>query len=243
MLLEIAVYSLEAAIIAQQAGADRIELCCAPAEGGLTPSAATLRFTRKFLKIPIHVMIRPREGDFCYTPKEFDSMLLDIAAAEISDIDGVVAGILNKDGSVDRGRMKLIVQAAGDMNVTCHRAFDMALDPFEAMETLIECGVKRILTSGGKQTAAESMELLAELVKRADNRIIIMPGSGINEHNISEIATKTGVSEVHLSAKSLVPGLTEFRNNSVSMGGKVNVPEYDLVLPDKDAIQRIKQLF
>jgi len=129
------------------------------------------------------------------------------------------------------------------MNVTCHRAFDMARNPFEAMETLIECGVKRILTSGGKQTAAESLELLAELVKRADNRIIIMPGSGINEHNISEIATKTGVSEVHLSAKSLVPGLMEFRNNSVSMGGKVNVPEYDLVLPDKDAIQRIKQLF
>ena len=243
MLLEIAVYSIEAALAAQAAGADRIELCTAPAEGGLTPSAATLRIARKWLRIPIHVMIRPREGDFCYSSREFEVMLLDIAAANVAGMNGIVTGILTPDGSIDRERMELIVEAAGKMNVTCHRAFDMARDPHEALETLVECGVSRILTSGGKQTAAENLPFIAGLVEKAGSRISIMPGSGINEHNILEIQKATGVSEIHLSARKLVPGQMEFRNEAISMGGEVSIPEYELLLPDPEAIQRIRQLF
>ncbi len=243
MLLEIAVYSIEAALAAQQAGADRIELCTAPAEGGLTPSAATLRIARKWLRIPIHAMIRPREGDFCYSPREFEVMLLDIAAASVAGVNGIVTGILSPDGSIDQERMNLVVQAAGKMNVTCHRAFDMARDPEEAMEALIECGVSRILTSGGRQTAVENLPFIANLVEKAGNRITIMPGSGINEENIQEVAEKTGAFEFHLSAKKLLPGRMEFRNELISMGGNAIVPEYDLLLPDGESIGRIIQLF
>jgi copper homeostasis protein len=243
MLIEIAVYSLEAAIVAQKAGARRIELCTAPAEGGLTPSAATLRLTRKYLSIPIHVMIRPREGDFCYSQREFESMLLDVEAACIAGMDGIVTGVLLKDGNIDAGRMKMLVEAAGTMNVTCHRAFDMAADPFRALEDLVSCGVERILTSGRKQTALEGISLINEVSKHAAGRIKIMPGSGINENNIIQIAGIPGVEEVHLSAKKLVPGKMEYHNPEISMGGKSEIPEYDLLLPDAGIINRIMELF
>ena len=140
MLIEIAVFNLESAIAASNAGAQRIELCSAPAEGGLTPSAATMRLARKYVKIPIHIMIRPREGDFCYSEKEFEAMLLDIAAAKIAGMEGIVAGILNPDGSVDEERTAILVGAAAPMNVTFHRAFDMVSDQPEALETIISTG-------------------------------------------------------------------------------------------------------
>jgi copper homeostasis protein len=242
MVLEIAVYSLEAAIIAQKAGADRIELCAAPAEGGLTPSAATMRLARKYLDIPIHTMIRPREGDFCYSNNEFETLLLDIIAAKIAGMDGIVTGILLKDGQMDDDRMNMVVEAAGTMNVTCHRAFDMAINPVQALETLISCGVQRVLTSGGKQTAPEGLPLITEFVQLAGDRIIIMPGSGITEQNIREIIDRTGASEIHLSAKKLIPGTMEYRNPAIAMGGNVAVPEYELLRPDADTISRILEI-
>jgi copper homeostasis protein len=242
MILEVAVYSLEAAIIAQKAGADRIELCAAPAEGGLTPSAATMRLARKYLDIPIHTMIRPREGDFCYSEKEFETLLLDIMAAKVAGIDGIVTGILLKDGQLDADRMNMVVEASGTMNVTCHRAFDMAINPVEALETLISCGVQRILTSGGKQTALQGLPLITDLVKLTADRITIMPGSGINEQNIREIIDRTGASEIHLSAKKLIPGTMEYRNPAIAMGGNVAIPEYELLLPDVDSISRILEI-
>lgn len=243
MIIEIAVYSLEAAIIAQNAGASRIELCSAPAEGGLTPSAATLRLAKKYLNIPIHAMIRPREGDFCYSVKEFETMLLDITAAGILGIDGIVTGILLKDGKVDAERMKMVIEAAGKMNMTFHRAFDMAVDPFEALESLIQCGVQRILTSGGKQTAFEGLPLISQLVTKAAGRITIMPGSGINLHNVREIANHTGIKEVHLSAKKYTEGMMEYRNPAITMGGNSTVPEYELLLPDAEVISTIRNIF
>jgi copper homeostasis protein len=239
MLLEVAVYSLEAAIAAQEAGTNRIELCSAPAEGGLTPSAATLRLARKYIEIPLHVMIRPREGDFYYTEREFETMLLDVVAADIVGADGIVAGILMKNGTIDAEKMAMLVELAGKMTVTCHRAFDMTADPFEAMETLIGCGVKRILTSGGRQTAPEGLPAIKQLVTRSDGRIIIMPGGGINEGNITRLAEQTGVSEIHLSAKTFIPGLMEYRNPHVSMGGNVQIHEYNRLVPDSQAIRRI----
>jgi copper homeostasis protein len=215
MIIEIAVFNLESAIAAFKAGAHRIELCTAPAEGGLTPSAASIRLARKYVKIPIHVMIRPREGDFCYSEKEFESMLLDVAAAKIAGMEGVVAGILNPDGTVDEERMSILVEAAAPMNVTFHRAFDMT----------------------------EGIENLVSLVKKAGNRISVMPGSGVNFKNIKQIAEITGANEMHLSARSFVPGKMKFKQPAVTMGGNVIVPDYDLQLPDEKMIQEIVKLF
>lgn len=243
MIIEIAVFNLESAIVASNAGAHRIELCTAPAEGGLTPSAATMRLARKYVKIPIHVMIRPREGDFCYSEKEFETMLLDIAAAKIVGMDGIVAGVLNPDGTVDGKRTAMLVDAAAPMNVTFHRAFDMTNDQQKALEDIIEAGCARILTSGSMQTAPEGIGILAELVKQADNRISIMPGSGVNLQNVKQIAEITGAREMHLSARSFLPGKMKFKKQSVTMGGTVNIPDYDLQLPDEKMVREIINLF
>jgi len=243
MIIEIAVFSLESAIMAFNAGAHRIELCSAPAEGGLTPSAATMRLARKYVKIPIHVMIRPREGDFCYSGKEFESMLLDIAAAKMVGMEGIVAGILNPDGTVDEKRTAILVDAAAPMNVTFHRAFDMAKDQNEALEAIIYAGCARILTSGGQQTAPQGIDKLADLVSKAGDRISIMPGSGINFSNVKSLAEATGSKEMHLSARSFVPGKMNFKQPLVTMCGIVSVPDYDLQLPDKKMIREILNLF
>jgi len=243
MIIEIAVFSLESAIAAYNAGANRIELCSAPAEGGLTPSAATMRLARKHVKIPIHMMIRPREGDFCYSAREFEAMLLDVAAAKMVGMEGVVAGILNHDGTVDEKRTAILVDAAFPMNVTFHRAFDMVNDQNAALEAIVYAGCARILTSGGQQTAPQGIEKLAQLVKIAGDRISIMPGSGVNLNNIKHIADSIGATEIHLSARSFVPGKMNFKQPLVTMGGNVTVPDYELLVPDEKAITEILKLF
>jgi len=243
MLIEIAVFNLESAITAAEAGAHRIELCSAPAEGGLTPSAATLRLSRKYVKIPIHVMIRPREGDFCYSNREFESMVLDIAAAKMAGMEGVVAGILNPDGTVDEKRMAMLVDAAAPMNVTFHRAFDMVRDQDEALEAIIYAGCSRILTSGGQQTAMLGIENLSTLVQKAANRISIMPGSGVNLTNIKQIAEQTKASEMHLSARTNTPGKMVYKYPLVRMCGSGITSDYDLMLPDKKIVQEAIKLF
>ncbi len=239
MKIEIAVFNIESALAAYKYGAHRIELCSAPAEGGLTPSPASMRLVRKHVKIPVHVMIRPREGDFCYSAIEFEAMLLDIAAAKMVGMEGIVAGILNPDGTVDEKRTSIMVDAAAPMNVTFHRAFDMTVDQDEALETIIYTGCTRILTSGGQQTAMQGIEKLALLTQKAGNRIIIMPGSGVNEINIANIAKQTLATEFHLSARSFSPGKMNFRNPSVTMGSSESVPDYDLIMPDKRIIEDI----
>jgi len=243
MLIEVAVFSLESAITAFNAGAHRIELCSAPAEGGLTPSAASIRLTKKYVNIPIHVMIRPREGDFCYSEKEFETMLLDITAAKVAGTDGVVAGILKPDGSVDKKRMEILVEAALPMNVTFHRAFDMCKDMEEALETIIETGCKRILTSGGEKTAEIGIEKIAELIKQANHRITIMPGSGINATNCQHIANFTSAQEIHLSARTFIPGKMEFKKTALTMGSTAPIPDYDLQQPDSKTIKIIVSQF
>jgi len=241
MLIEIAVFSLEAAIAAYKSGAQRIELCSAPAEGGLTPSTATMRLARKYVPIPIHVMIRPREGDFCYSAKEFETMLLDVAAAKIAGMDGIVAGVLNPDGTVDEERTSSLVEAAAPLKVTFHRAFDLVKDQDEALEAVIRTGCKRILSSGAKQTALQGIEKLADLVQKAENRISIMPGSGINQLNIKHIAEVTRAKEIHLSARKPVPDKMNFRQEAVNLGGQVS--DYELSLPDDKMISEILQIF
>lgn len=243
MIIEIAVFNIEAAIAAYQAGAQRIELCSAPAEGGLTPSAATMRLARKNVKIPIHAMIRPREGDFCYSEREFETMLLDVAAAKVAGMDGIVAGVLNPDGTVDEKRTAILVDAAAPMNVTFHRAFDMAADLPAALETIISAGCSRILTSGGQQTAPMGIEMIAKLVKKAGNRITIMPGSGVNSENIRHIAGVTGAKEIHLSARSFIQGKMRYKKPDVTMGGIATIPDYDVQLPDARMISDLINLF
>lgn len=243
MTVEIAVFNLESAITAYHAGAHRIELCSAPAEGGLTPSPATMRLARKYIKIPIHVMVRPREGDFCYSDKEFETMLLDVAAAKITGMEGVVAGILNPDGSVDEKRTSILVDAAAPMNVTFHRAFDMVNNQNEALEAIIQSGCARILTSGGRQTAALGIEKLTELIGIASDRIIVMPGSGVNLSNIRHIISTTGTKEIHLSARSLVAGKMIYKQSQVTLGGTVSIPDYEIQVPDEKTIIEITKLF
>jgi len=242
MILEIATYSPDAALAAYKAGAGRIELCSAPAEGGLTPSAGTIRLVRKNINIPLHVMIRPREGDFCYSDREFEVMLEDICIARQEGADGIVCGILDPNGEVDTDRMQQVMETSGPMNITFHRAFDMSCDLFRSMETLAGLGIRRILTSGGKSTALEGIAMIRELVRKSAGRIIIMPGSGINETNAELILKETGATELHLSAGRYVSGSMEFRNNGISMGNIVKIPEYDLLMPDPERIAAMNRI-
>jgi len=242
MILEIATYSIDAALLADQAGADRIELCSGPAEGGLTPGIGTIRETIRSVTKPVFVMIRPREGDFCYTHAEFNAMLEDIRMARDSGARGIVTGVLTPEGLPDTARLKQIVDLAGKLQVTFHRAFDMVKDPFTSLEMIIQCGVHRILTSGLKKTALDGVETIRALVSQAAERVGIMPGSGINLANIEEIAARTGCREFHLSAKYWADGPMQFRNPIPEMGGGLISGEYGRWLTDPEIIRRMKTI-
>ena len=198
-LLEIIGFNIEACLKAQHAGASRIELCANPAGGGTTPSYALIKAAADLLKIPFFVMIRPREGDFLYSDAEFRLMMTDIQQCKELGCEGIVTGILKKDGRVDTDRMAVITKEA-EMAVTFHRAFDRVRNRFEALEDLIKLGCRRVLTSGGKVTAHAGLQEIRSLVEQARNRIIVMPGSGIRASNITEIASVSGAKEFHSSA-------------------------------------------
>ncbi|TAK67240.1 MAG: copper homeostasis protein CutC [Bacteroidetes bacterium] len=197
MHLEIPLDSIQSAIAAQAGGATRVELCADLQSGGITPSAGMIALARKVLTIKLHVMIRPRGGNFCYSSEEFEVMKRDIVAAKEFDADGVVFGILTGSNNVDIERTKELVALAKPLSVTFHRAFDPTAEPFKAMEEIINLGIERILTSGQKQTAMEGLPLIKGLVKASKERIIIMPASGINAKNVQTILNETGVSELH----------------------------------------------
>lgn len=200
MKLEIIGFNIENCMVAQEAGANRIELCAGPAEGGTTPSYAFIKAARKKLQIDLYVMIRPRGGDFLYSDDDFEIMKNDVAICKQLGCDGIVTGILTKDGKVDKKRCRELIEFVYPLEATFHRAFDRVSDPFEALEDIIELGFERILTSGLKPKAIESMELLSQLIRQSDERIIIMPGSGVTAENIISIAESTGATEFHSSA-------------------------------------------
>src|SRR6201986_2131124 len=210
--LEICAFNLSSALLAQQAGADRIEFCAGPEEGGTTPSAGAIRTAREKLRIPLYPIIRPRGGDFLYSDEEFRSMIRDIEYCKQVGCNGVVFGILEADGSVDKARCARLVEIAYPLGVTFHRAFDWCANPFEAMETIIGIGCERILTSGQRPAAYEGMALIDQLVREADDRIVIMPGSGVRAANIVELAEKTGASEFHTSARVLQASAMQYVN-------------------------------
>lgn len=201
VLIEVPVFNIEAAVEAEQAGAHRIELCDNPAEGGTTPSAGIIEQAVKLLNIDVFVMIRPRGGNFQYSDAEHHAMMKDIELSKTLGARGVVFGILTSEGKLDIDRCKKLIQLARPMMVTLHRAFDVTRDALEALEDAVTAGFDRILTSGQQPTAEKGADLIAALVKRAGTRIIIMAGSGINEENARLLTEKTGVKEIHCSAR------------------------------------------
>ena len=199
-LLEICVDSVESAIAAQEGGADRVELCANLNEDGTTPSTGMIEVARKNLTIGLQVMIRPRGGDFCYSAREFEIMQKDVAVAKTLGADGVVFGILNSNRTIDVVRTRELIELARPLQVTFHRAFDVAVAPLPALETLIELRVERLLTSGQARTAMEGLALITQLAQKAAGRISIVPASGINAENVRRIIQMSGVQEVHVGS-------------------------------------------
>lgn len=215
-IIEIATSDFITTQSAVEGGADRIELCANLAEGGTTPSHGMLIKCREKFSLPIFPIIRPRGGDFLYGKDEFGIMAKDIELCKALGYDGVVVGMLNMDGTIDMIRMADLVELAYPMSVTFHRAFDRCKDPFVALEELIEIGCERILTSGQQLAAPDGVELIAELNRVADHRIIIMPGSGVRKENIRMLAEKTGCVEFHSSLKGKDRSRMEFLHPSFS---------------------------
>jgi copper homeostasis protein len=240
--LEICVDSLESAVNAQAGGATRIELCDNLREGGTTPSLGLITATRENLTIGLHVIIRPRGGDFLYSDPEYDIMRRDIEICGENGVDGIVLGILRSDGSIDTDRTAKLVEFSYPMPVTFHRAFDMCYDPVEALEDVISTGAARLLTSGQKDKALAGAGLINKLIQQAEKRISIMPGGGLDESNIIEIARITGAREFHLTARTLADSEMSFRRNEINLGGYPGMGEYSRKIADINRIQNIISL-
>lgn len=219
MTLEICTGSIESVLAAKAGGAQRVELCSALAEGGVTPSAGLMREARK-VGITMNVLIRPRGGDFLYTEEEVRIMEEDIRLASELGADGIVVGALTKDGNVDMEVCRRLIKAAGNLDITFHRAFDMVCDADKALEDVISLGCKRILTSGLMPSAEEGIDMLRHLVDKAAGRISIMPGAGVCPENAGKIIMCTGATEIHASARSTRVSGMEYRNPAVTMGAK-----------------------
>jgi copper homeostasis protein len=204
--LEICCYNFLSCRLAEAAGAHRIELCANPADGGTTPSWGMIKAVKKSLHIPVYPIIRPRGGDFLFSHDEFEIMKTDVLLCKESGCEGVVIGMLQADGSINKKKCALLVELAYPLEVTFHRSFDRALNPFEALEDIIDIGCTRLLTSGQHPLAEEGTKLINELIKQANNRIIVMPGAGIRTENIIRIAENTGATEFHSSASVILPG-------------------------------------
>ena len=213
--LEVIGFNVESCILAQAAGAHRIELCDNAGEGGTTPSYGFIKAAREILHIDLFPIIRPRGGDFLYSDAAFEVMKTDVKICKELGCDGVVTGILNADGTVDTKRCRQLVEMAYPMGVTFHRAFDRVQDASKALEDIIEIGCERILTSGLVPVALDGAETLAALIKQADERIIIMPGSGVRADNIIELAKKTGTVEFHTSARINMESRMKFKNEKM----------------------------
>ncbi|KAJ3311296.1 hypothetical protein HDV04_004104 [Boothiomyces sp. JEL0838] len=240
--LEICLENVESAIAAEKNGAIRVELCANLLEGGTTPSKGLISVCKSKVNIPIHVMIRPRGGDFLYSSIEFEIMKEDIMVCKDLGVAGVVFGVLLPDGTVDVARCKELVEIAKPLNVTFHRAFDMTKDPFKAMEDIISVGgVQRILTSGQESSVLEGVPLLKQLITQANKRIRILPGAGITVRNINRIYNELLVDELHLTASCELESSMVYRNPHVYMGFSLSSPEYSLKMTDGQKVKNILQ--
>lgn len=216
---EVCANGVESCIAAQRGGADRVELCAGIPEGGTTPSLGEILVARRNLnKTRLHVIIRPRGGDFLYTSLELERMLADIDAAREAGVDGVVFGCLNSDGTLDMDANRLLMEHAKGLSVTFHRAFDRCAHPTEALEQLIDLGVDRVLTSGQQPQALQGAPLLRKLHEQAAGRITILAGCGVNESNIRQLHELTGITEYHFSAREMIKSQMQYTNPDVFMG-------------------------
>jgi len=239
--LEIMAASIESALSAQKGGADRVELCDNFSVGGTTPSPGLIQLAVDLLDIDVYVMIRPRGGDFFYSELEYKVMKNNVQFCKSIGAAGIVFGILNSDGSIDTRRVKDLLKLAHPMKVTFHRAFDMVKDPFDSLEKLIDLGVDTILTSGQKSSAWEGRELIRELVQKADGRIDIIAGAGINESNIKKLIDFTGVTQCHSSAKVIAKSKMSYKRSEVSMGGHKSLSEYETIVVDPEKVRLMKE--
>jgi copper homeostasis protein len=228
-VVEICIDSIAGVVAAREAGAQRVELCAALIEGGITPSIGTVAETVAAADgaVKVHVIIRPRGGDFLYDAAEFGAMLRDIDAVKAAGADGVVIGCLAADGSVDRERMAALIARARPLSVTCHRAFDVARDPMASLKALIDLGVDRLLTSGQEPSVLEGAPLIRRLIEAARGRIVIMPGGDITARNAARILAETGAAELHFAAFETRPSAMRFRHEGITMGGTLRPPEFD----------------
>ncbi|PID26498.1 MAG: copper homeostasis protein CutC [Candidatus Cloacimonadota bacterium] len=241
MKLEICIDSVESAVNAQLGGADRVELCDSLVEGGTTPSYGVVKSCRERLnKTKLHIIIRPRGGDFFYTNEEFEVMKNDIEMAKSLGVDGVVFGILNRDGTIDMERNRELIEISKPMSTTFHRAFDTSADPFLALENIISLGFERVLTSGQKNRAVDSVKMIKKLTEVAGERLTILPGSGLREHNIEKFIDETKSKEIHMTA---------FKEESTGMDFKSNIPmsgyprdEFKRKVTDRDLVRRVRKI-
>jgi len=223
VILEVAVFSVEAAIEAIKAGADRIEFCENPNEGGTTPSYGSLKTLIGLTGKPIFPIIRPRGGDFLYTAAEYECIKADLLLVKEIGYPGAVIGLLKADGSIDKEKTSELVKLAAPMQLTFHRAFDRCNDPLKGLEDIIDAGCKRILTSGQVPNVAEALPLIKTLVEKAAGRIIILPGSGVRANNCKKIIDETGATEIHSSARKAIASKMNYNKpsmneNMISMG-------------------------
>ncbi|NIF21724.1 copper homeostasis protein CutC [Candidatus Pantoea multigeneris] len=240
LTLEICCYGIDCALTAQQAGADRIELCSAPREGGLTPSAGMLSAARAEITIPVHPIVRPRGGDFCYSAREFSLMKSDIAIMRELGFPGVVLGALDEDGHIDMPRMQQLMSLCEGMAVTFHRAFDLCHNPKRALDQLAGLGVARVLTSGQQQSAESGIVLLRELNASTPGPII-MAGAGVRLSNVQKFLD-VGLQELHSSASQRIASPMRYRKAGVSMGSDVDVDEFSRNCVDGDIVGAMKSV-
>lgn len=236
--LEICAGSFSSALAARAGGAQRVELCSGLDEGGLTPSAGLIRAVRKIDGLKLHVLIRPRGGDFLYSEEEKEIILNDIRFCTSEGVDGVVVGALLANGSIDLPFLESCMEAARGVSVTFHRAFDLCAHPFEALDEIALRGCSRILTSGLASSAEQGIDLLRALVEHAGERLSIMPGCGVNPQNAAKILRLTGAKEIHASARKSRPSRMEFRHEGVGMG-KAGVDEYAIMETSAEVVEEL----
>lgn len=240
-MLEICCYSVESVETAARAGADRVELCANPLDGGTTPSYAAIELAVGVPGTGVNVIIRPRGGDFCYSDTEFSLMKRDLEVVKSLGADGVVIGILNPDGSVDKKRCMELVRIAEGLDITFHRAFDMSNDPFRALDTIHSLGIGRILTSGTRNTVNQGLEILHALVLHAAGRLSIMAGGGVRLENMESLY-QAGIREFHSSASAIRPSGMEYYNPFINMGkAGSGTDEYAISTADYDTILAMRR--
>jgi len=239
VLIEVCVENTDGLVAAQRAGADRVELCASLLEGGLTPSWGMVEEAKRVATIPFHVIVRPRGGDFLYSEIEFAAMLADVEALMRLGIAGVVVGCLTARGEIDEDRMRVLVEAAGPLSVTCHRAFDMTRNVEAAVEALVRCGVARVLTSGQRDAAVDGINAIRAAVSAARGGLKVMACGGLDADNIAMVRDATGVPELHFAALRTEPSGMLYRNPNVGMGGTDLEREYTNSVTDGEAVRRV----